>query len=456
MAVTYTGATGLMKHLGALIARIDSYLTLGLTTLPADSLALRTAFGATWLPHEGIAAYYEGLRRDVAGWRQGLAGYGDRRLTDADLVLTPLGLPEGSGFGSVLPALWRDMQDGGHRVKASSCALGAVTAASGNRGDGTAWPTLILDGWNAPLAGGQALTYYDGLASQLCVPSETMTLECVADSATDGMPEGGEAWSWTGGPSHAPLDVRTEGSGQGPGLYTSDGEGLLSGGGLDSWSGSVPSGWTVEAGSVTQDTSVYRRGGSSAKVTGGGGTVRLVQSLASGLLQGRRRYATGLAVLASGTTSGATVRAYLRGTGHPAFAECSLDGGSLSTSWQALGGGGSVPVPTPTDLEMVLEVSGLPSGSTVWLDDVRLAPVAYHGGVGLTISAGPTPWVRGDRLTFTVTNDQAGLFQDYWRKWYSAMLPSIATGLDQGYFLGLPFTLMEATTAATVPDSLVA
>lgn len=460
MAVTYTGAGGLFTHLGPMIARINEYQPIGRTDLPADLLALVTAFGTTWLPHEGVAATYEGFQLDVAAWRRTLAALGDRRLTDYATVLTPLNLGGGAGVRETIEALWRDMRDNSKYVKASTCTAGSVAAAAGNSGNGTAWTTLLLDGYNAPLADSFPLAFYDGLQSQLCVPAETMVLECVADSATDGLAEGSEAWSWTGGPPYDAYDCRVEGSGQGPGLYTADeGAGLITGGSMDTWSGSTPSGWTVAAGTgyVSQDTTVYHRGTASAKITGGAPTVRLEQTLSSGLVQGRRRYHLGVAVRGSAAAPAATVRCYLSATGVASIGESQLAGASLSTTWQAIAGFGTIPSPVPSGLKLCVEVLGLPSGTNVWLDSVRLAPAVYHGGIGAAISAGSSPWVRGDRLTFTVANNQAGKFQDHFRRWHGVQLPSILVGSSQGYLLGgLPFLLMTAPTAETVPDALVA
>src|SRR5262245_32885992 len=100
MAISWATLFG---DLGALVGRLNSYGPIGATTLPADLEALQTQLGTRWESQEGLAAYYGSLSASVTGWRQGLASYGDRRLTDRDTVLVQLGLDPYAGIQSVLP-----------------------------------------------------------------------------------------------------------------------------------------------------------------------------------------------------------------------------------------------------------------------------------------------------------------------------------------------------------------
>jgi hypothetical protein len=452
--IDYTGAnSGLFVHLGALISRINSYQAVGNTTLPADLSSLLTAFGVVWLPEEGIAAYYEGLRDSVTNWRQGLAGWGDRRLLDFDRVLRPVGLPAGSGVPETLIALRRAMRDDAQTVRACLCGAGSPSYAAANRGNGKAWITTTLDGFNAPVAGGIADWSYDGQATQMTVPSETMTLECVADSVMDGMPRGGEAWRWWGHPDNGPLDVRSEGSGEGPGLLTADsGENLLANSSLDTWGDSTtaPSAWT-KTGSVSRNSTVRLHSSGYAATFGGSGS--LAQRIAAGNVQGRRRYWIGFSARAASALPGVSVTLGLSGTGFAPGSQASIDGAALAANtWSQAGAFVTLPSPAPSDLTITLATTG--GGVTV--DGLTMAPAIYHGGLGLAVQGGSTVWQRGDRITWSVTNNQAGKFQDYFRRWYRCQLPAVAGPPAQGTFLTLLMLLMPSSGAETIADTLVA
>lgn len=420
MALDYDSADGVFTHLGALIARINSYGTLGLTTLPADLQTLLTAFGSSpgaWLSQEGIASSYDGLRDAVTGWRTSLARFCDSRLTDPASVLAQLGLSPSAGLSAVLPALRRAMRDASETVQVCACAATTPSAAAGNVGTGKCWVTAVLDGYNPPTGGADPDVAYLGLASEMACPSEVMTLECSSDVA-DGATEGGESFTWTGGPSYGDLDVRAEGSGPGPTLSVASGYGnLLSNPSLETWSGGTPSSWTTTG--VTQDATTAWRGTSSAKILTNGS---LVQALSG--VTGRRRYHVGFA-FKGGAAGGASLLVKLTGTGYTATETLTVAGGSWPATWTLYGFFCNIPSPAPSDLSLSIAVTGsaLPS----WVDSVSLTPAVYHGGVGVALTAGSAAFQRGDRFTFTASNDVAGKFNNFFRKWYRCQLPSAAS-----------------------------
>ena len=86
---------------------------------------------------------------------------------------------------------------------------------------------------------------------------------------------------------------------------------------------------------------------------------------------------------------------------------------------------------------------------------VAVTPTVYHGGVGVNILPGLVAWQRGDRMTFAVTNDQGGKFQEFFRRRYGAQLPTVKSGVSQGPLLTLLLTMMPWTVTETVADSLV-
>jgi len=450
----YTGAAGVFKHLGAIIARVNSYQSFGNTTLPADLQLLLAAFGTTWLPEEGVAAYYEGLRDSVSGFRQSLAGFADRRLLDLETVTRPLGLQPGAGIEETLLALRKAMRDDAQTVRSCLCDASAVSYNAANRGDGRVYLTQTLDGFNAPVNGGIADWSYDGKASELMVPGETMTLECVADSVMDGLAEGGEAWRWSGAPDHGPLDVRTEGSGEGPGILTANqGYNLLQNGALDSWSDvSHASGWTNASGSPQRLNGIVI---SEPYAAGFGAPCVMRQAVPTGTLQGRRRYWLGFSAYSTAAQPGARVELSLQGTGFAPGAQASIDGSTL-TGAVFHHAGAFVTVPSPAPADMVVELRIVNPSAGIWVDELALTPAVYHGGIGVAVQRGQTVWQRGDRATWTVSNGQQGLFQDFFRRWFRAQLPSVAGPPAQGTFLGLLFLLMQSTGSETISESLVA
>jgi hypothetical protein len=51
-------------------------------------------------------------------------------------------------------------------------------------------------------------------------------------------------------------------------------------------------------------------------------------------------------------------------------------------------------------------------------------PAVYHGGVAAAVVPGASRFAAGDRFTFTVSNDAAGVIQEAFRKNYGVQLPS--------------------------------
>ena len=56
----------------------------------------------------------------------------------------------------------------------------------------------------------------------------------------------------------------------------------------------------------------------------------------------------------------------------------------------------------------------------------RLTDADIYGDLD-AIVAGDKPWVTTDRLRVTISNDDAGKFQQFWRRYYGRQLPSSDT-----------------------------
>ena len=81
----------------------------------------------------------------------------------------------------------------------------------------------------------------------------------------------------------------------------------------------------------------------------------------------------------------------------------------------------------PSDWKLVMQVASTLSNTVaVYWDSVLLHPVDYHGGIAAALVAGATRFTVGDRFTFTVANDNAGVWQTFARRHWRFQLRSVA------------------------------
>lgn len=446
MPIDYDGANaGVFTRVGKLVKHINSHLADATTTFPAELKAIADPYEAAdlTLQIDGLYGFYEGLKAGTISLRQGLAAFVDRTLLDRDTVLEQLGVLNAS-ISDVLTALHNQMLLDSKTINRSTVTLGSVTAVAGNQGNGTALVTKVLDGFNPPLQGGLAHLKYNGLNSELGVTSETMTLTCTADSNRDGTAEGSEQFAWNGGVSIQPLDWQTEGSGQGPTLTVANGSRLVTDGDFENWTNTnTPSNWTIDNG--TAGTHIFQengaanlhRGLASLRFAGTGAqaTIRVSQTVSPSTLRARRMYNLSVRIKASSVPAAGQITIQFEGTGYTASSSEKIDLAAGSFPTAAFTAAGSLfnffistPAIIPSDWKLVVQITGtLSSGVNVYFDSLALKEVEYHGGVGAVLVAGSTRWVAGDKLTFTVSNDNAGVFQTFFRRWFKFQLPSSAT-----------------------------
>jgi len=81
------------------------------------------------------------------------------------------------------------------------------------------------------------------------------------------------------------------------------------------------------------------------------------------------------------------------------------------------------PETIPDDLQLRIRLTGATTGD-VHLDSLAFGPVAYANGVGAAILAGRKQFAIDDRISVTALNDDAGLFQRYFRHKFKFLLPS--------------------------------
>ncbi len=446
MALDYTTPnSGLFVRIGKLLKYINSHLADATTNLPAELKAIADLYEAADLTGQiaGLYGTYDGFKAQVVGLRRSLASYANNTLLDPVTVLSQLGLVT-ADINAVTAALIQQMIVDAKTVQQCATTVGGVTAAAANVGNGTALVTKLLDGYNAPLLGGRSHIRYAGLNSELAVTSETMTLVCTADSNVSGTREGGERFGWSGGAQYQALDYQTEGSGQGPTVPVANaGYFLVQDGDFENWGGTgnnTPTSWTIDNG--TAGTHIFRESGAGNfhrgtygmkfLGTGAQAVIGVSQAISPTTLKARRCYCVSVRIKASAVPAAGNIKVYFSGTGYAAAASEKIDIAAGAFPTAAFTAAGSLqsffvvlPALIPSDWKLVVEITGtLSNGVAVYFDSLALAEVVYHGGVGLCVVAGSTRFAIGDRLTFTLTNDDAGKFQKFWRTWFKAQLPS--------------------------------
>lgn len=437
MALDYDGAnTGVFTRGGKVTKYVNTRLAAATTDLPAELKAIADLFEAADMTDQidGLYDFYERLRDAQTADRRRLAAVWDAILTDRDSVLDELAITQ-TDVRSVLVALVRRMLDDAETVDRSTVAIGAVAADAGNTGTGTILLTKRLDGYSAPVRGGPVVLSYAGMDSELAV-TETMRFE-VSTSAGAGAVAGRESVRWTGAQRFQDFDWRGEGSGPGPTLAVEAGGGILGDGGFELWTDTnTPTRWALAHGALA-GTHVFRyatpyRGTYALELRGDGVATEMgVSQSVAGRLDPLRLYCLHCRAKRSTGAATGSFRVWLEGTGYTAGAANTVEVtvAALTTSYVLYSTFVLMPATVPSDLAAHVEVFDdvLESGESVFVDEVTLQPAVYHGGIAAAAVAGAVDPVRGDRWTSAVTNDGAGVFQEFFRRKYKVQLPSSGT-----------------------------
>lgn len=467
MAVNHTT---LWTKLGKLCKSLNTIQSIATVTLPAQLVEIQTAYGtsatttgSTHDPLEGLGYAYDAFQGSVVGWRQAITTWANRTVTDWDTIVKELNGLTTDGLGAVWTRLLEDMVEQGITVNRSTVTLGSVTAATRNRGNGTILLTKVLDGYNAPIGRSLSSITYDGVDSELCVPSETAEFLCVSDNAIDHVGEGNEVFSWGSGVVFGSLDYHQESSGQGPGLIVANGnQNLLANGTFESpGSDSLPSSWSRLAGTagtnIYQDTTTGYRGSTSLVLVGDGSlsSVGVYQEVQPRRVNGRRRYCVTARIRRGGPIpSAGRVNLYLVGTNYLSVDQIDVALTSLTTEYALYSFFTNLPPVVPSTLWFVCSITDTPTAdTTVQIDDVTLTPVTYWGGYGAVAVCGKKPFVRGDRFTASIANSEAVL-QKFARQVWGIQMPSVVSGDAAAYFPLNPMSLFTTTSSPTLADSL--
>lgn len=461
MAIDYIGANnGLFRHLGKIvkhyIAQRADAIALGADQLDiADAIGLMT-IGDPEQVVDGFDAIVAGWQANVVSWRGALLDLATKRLQDQESVIDEIGAVS-FDLADMLAKLVTRMNLDAETVLKSTVSLGSSSADPNNTGNGSIVKTTILDGVTSPGAGAvgtfAAHAEYRGVLSQLAVTSETMRLECVTDSFVGSVAEGAEVWRWTGRKRDEANGFGNEGSGEIGNVVSLHGQSaILQNADFEDWSAGTLDSWTRVAGAfgstITQETTaanVYH-GDSALALNGDGVTtsIELTQSISNALVSANKMYCVSARVMGAVGLAAGTLTIQFEGTGYSAGAseKVSLNNAALA----AIGASYSLqhffvimPDIIPADFKLVVRYNGTPeNGKTIRVDDLAFNAASYGGGVAVAVIRGSTPWVQNDRVEFTVTNDDDGEFQKFFRQAFGIQLPSDDSGSE------------------TIPDTLIA
>lgn len=318
MAVNYTQ---LFTDIGKMVAAIDELrdTTTGdnspVPDLPALELAIVTQLAASSRHDEinGIPPAFQNFKDQIAGMCEALGERVTSRLLNLDSVIVQLNSTvNNTDITHALLELARAMIVDSESFNSSVVSIASFTADSGNTGNGELFLTKCLDGVTAPGSRFAPKSYYWGIDSELSVPTEIMSVNCIGDADTNGLTEGHELFLLEGKPAPevGPYDWRTEGSGTSIQVPTLNSYNMLTNRNFEVWLNALPQGWVANSGAggteIVQESTasdVYR-GLSSMQLVGTSTNIDLRQTLGINTITPSRMYMLGVAVKGSATIDG--------------------------------------------------------------------------------------------------------------------------------------------------------
>lgn len=387
---------------------------------------------------EGLVTRYTQFKGQVLNWIGLTIATAAQVLTHRVNVLEELNLPYGISQDAVLQAIIKDMIANAESVDQSTVTLSVVTEDKDNTNAGTVLVDKVLDGINQPAAGYPANLDYMGLDSELAI-DDAMFAVCTIDKDTGGV-AGSEQFQIGGKPAQANGKYSWEefGSGLGAAMFPAQANSVISNFTFEDFTSDVPTNWTLDAGTaattVLEDTgTVYGgNGGTSALRFKGNGAQASQQVSQTGSWQAGRRYLVAVYVLGDATIAAGALTIQLEGTGYSAGSseKITMNAAALAaaTSWVLKYFFVNIPKEVPSDLKLVIKVTGtLTNNANVRFDYGGMTPVAYINGHCVAVVAGSEYFVKGDKFTWTVTNDGAGIVQTFFGKAFRCQLPSDGT-----------------------------
>ncbi len=440
MAVNYTD---LFENIGEYVQRINDYKAL-YSDLDTDFSEISSELqgNSRFEVLSGQYEQFQGFKSQVLGWINSMKSKVQELLLNRSSILEQLSLGGNVSLQTVLLELYRDM-NGTQDIDANTVTVGSVTATKVNANAGTVLAGKVLDGVTQPHPGYIANPLYNGVDSELAGTSDTLVLTCVTDSETDRVTEGQENFQYGGKPSISdPYHWNNYGSGSGGTLTSVQGSRLMTNMDFELFSSNTPTGWTVSTG--TPGTHIFQESTGAdvyhedyaLRLTGNASlaAINLYQSVTAGTFTPKKRYLFACYVKGNASISSGTLTIQFEGTGYTAASSEKITMNAAALAAQTSYGLEyfyiNMPADIPEDFKLVIKWTGTPSAHSVRIDWAGIGPVTYFNGIHFAVVAGTDKFLRGDRFSFDVTNDEAGVFQTAFRKMFGFQFPSDTGGTE--------------------------
>ena len=425
MAVDYTQ---LFTLIGKYVHKINTYYDL-IADYDTDQAAIETTLASESLVRlgDGLDSVYDGFREQISGNISQLVDRISTILTDEELVGQQFYFGSVPSITAALKAIINDGAGGAFTIKNSTPTAGAITYDVTHTGSIGVHRSFYLDGTMPPLAGAPSIPNYTGLTSQLTPTSETISITCVSDSETDGVTQGSEVFQITGtGDGSSGYSVEGENVGNLGSIIAVDNInlGLISNAGFDSWTTGVLDSWTNEASDTCLEEGSPMRGtsGSSLKTIQDDTVLHLSQTIPAASLKRNRLYF--LTLWAAKDTDVAldqSIDVVVTVNGTPYTTSVAPTGTAFEFS------GISFLIPAELTADVTVEIGAATCAATkdaVIIDNLVISEAQYFAGVAMALSCGAEKVLRGDSAMFTLSNNNGGVFQTFFRKAYGVQLPS--------------------------------
>ena len=428
MAVDYTK---IFTVIGSYVDKVNDYYAY-ISIFTSDQSSIEAILSAQSLVRleADLVSEYDGFKNDVSGWVGLLINRVAAVLTDQALIGANFNFGSAPSLDIVWPALIADMNDNDKNVVANTATIGSRSYTTANVA-GKMLLTTQLDGVTPPMAGAPAQVEYVGKTSQLTPTSESVAVVCISDS-DHGATRGSEVFEIRGtGPEDSGFGVTGENIGIAGTITCTEATTpqYVSNYSLDEWDGTGPVGWSVDSGVLDTD---FERGATTVP-SGAGSSIRYLQTdtpvnisitVAKELVVRNKTYFFGIWV-AKDTDIAGDQPISLRFSNTLSAASATVT--PTSTSWDLLYATFVVPAQLGSDITLEIKSTNAAANDPIFIDQVVFAPVEYFSGVGMGISSGPEKFLEGDQVTFTISNDNNGKFQTFFRKAFKIQLPTDAT-----------------------------